>query len=56
MGGAAKVEAWADENGAVRVRPKYPNRTKPGLTLWRAAKEYDTNSEADDDDYEEDDE
>ena len=51
LGGAAKVEAWEDKIGAVRVRPKYPHGTRPGLTIWRGEKEYDTDS-----DYEEDNE
>ena len=53
LGGSAKVKAWEDNNGAVRVRPKYPHGTLPGLTIWRGEKEYDTDSE---DEYEEGDE
>ena len=55
LGGRGKVEAHEDENGAVRIRPKYPNGPISGLTFWKGETEgNEDDSEDSDDDYEED--
>ena len=50
LGGRGKVEAHEDKNGAVRVRPKYPNGSISGLTFWKGEAEGNEDDSEDSDD------